>query len=358
MDEFDNIPFCGTVTLGFGPLARWPGDSPDLPWHYDFAGYRGDLTRDQLLAAFEQAWAYWAELVDIRPRRVEARSQARVWGTFARIDGPSNVLAWSMLANDTNSPKEQRYDAGVPESARLPDCLHERMGWSTWQTEGEAVRALSRALVNDGRRPAAGRGAVALRPLPAVRRPRGAAGLGVRVPRLLRRPDSRPGPAAADRLERTVNDLREWSRRPRLPAVANSPTVEEMMLGCLQRIADAAERAAAPTVGPPVRGGQDAHDRLSDAVKQRLSRSILTPLAAGMRADLSHKVWLLTKAVAARATPGWADGPADSPAVGAAIIFLNETPLADLVARVPRRVGTKRAARLETAARELREAGL
>lgn len=112
MDEFDNIPFCGTVTLGFGPLARWPGDSPDLPWHYDFAGYRGDLTRDQLLAAFEQAWAYWAELVDIRPRRVEARSQARVWGTFARIDGPSNVLAWSMLANDTNSPKEQRYDAG------------------------------------------------------------------------------------------------------------------------------------------------------------------------------------------------------------------------------------------------------
>ncbi|MBY0457659.1 MAG: matrixin family metalloprotease [Gemmataceae bacterium] len=110
--DHDGALICGTTALAVGPLAKWPGESPDLPWHYDLSGYRGPLAPEQVLSAFDKAWGYWAEVVDIRPRRVNSRAEAKVWGTFGRIDGDSGVLAWSMLANDSNSPKEQRYDSG------------------------------------------------------------------------------------------------------------------------------------------------------------------------------------------------------------------------------------------------------
>lgn len=107
----DGPLICGHTFSAVGPLAKWPGANPDLPWHYDLSGYRGPLTNAAVFAAFEKAWAYWAAAVEIRPRRVATRAEAKVWGTFARIDGASSVLAWSMLANDTDSPKEQRYDS-------------------------------------------------------------------------------------------------------------------------------------------------------------------------------------------------------------------------------------------------------
>lgn len=108
----DGPLICGHVFNAIGPLAKWPGSNPDLPWHYDLAGYRGPLAANDILMAFERAWAYWAEAVEIRPRMVVTRAEAKVWGTFARIDGGSGVLAWSMLANNGNDPKEQRYDNG------------------------------------------------------------------------------------------------------------------------------------------------------------------------------------------------------------------------------------------------------
>lgn len=108
----DGQLICGQTFQAVGPLAKWPGENPDLPWHYSFVGYRGAMTPAQLIAVFEKAWAYWAEHVEIRPRRVETRGEAKVWGTFAGIDGGSGVLAWSMLANNGNDPKEQRYDSG------------------------------------------------------------------------------------------------------------------------------------------------------------------------------------------------------------------------------------------------------
>lgn len=108
----DGPLICGHVFNAIGPLAKWPGANPDLPWHYDFTGYRGMMSEQQLVDVFNKAWGYWAEVVEISPRRVESRGQAKVWGTFARIDGASNVLAWSMLANNGNDPKEQRYDNG------------------------------------------------------------------------------------------------------------------------------------------------------------------------------------------------------------------------------------------------------
>lgn len=104
---------CGVVTTANTLLGKWPGSPPvDLPYHFDYAGYRGALTRPQLDAAFALAWKYWSDAVEITPRPVASRAEAKVWGTFRGIDGPSGALAWSMLANDTNSPKEQRYDAG------------------------------------------------------------------------------------------------------------------------------------------------------------------------------------------------------------------------------------------------------
>jgi len=108
----DGPLICGQTFNAVGPLAKWPGANPDLPWHYDLRGYSGPLAAADVLAAFEQAWGYWAEVVEIRPRRVESRGEAKVWGTFARIDGSSGVLAWSMLANNDNGAKEQRYDSG------------------------------------------------------------------------------------------------------------------------------------------------------------------------------------------------------------------------------------------------------
>jgi hypothetical protein len=110
-DDYDGALICGQTFQSVGPLAKWPGENPELPWHYDFSGY-SRLDREVLIAAFEQAWKYWSDAVDIRPRRIETRAGAKVWGTFARIDGSSGVLAWSMLANNGNDPKEQRYDSG------------------------------------------------------------------------------------------------------------------------------------------------------------------------------------------------------------------------------------------------------
>jgi hypothetical protein len=111
-NDFDGVHICGQTHQMLGLEAKWPGPNPDLPWHYDFTGYRGNLSVADLVAAFEQAWRYWSEVIEINPRRVNTRAEARVWGTFQRIDGGSGVLAWSMLANNTNTPKEQRYDAG------------------------------------------------------------------------------------------------------------------------------------------------------------------------------------------------------------------------------------------------------
>lgn len=109
----DGILICGQMTQSVGPLAKWPGTPPvQLPYHYDFSGYRGLLTAADLHAVYAQAWGYWSAVVEINPFPVATRGEAKVWGTFQRIDGPSNVLAWSMLANNDNGPKEQRYDAG------------------------------------------------------------------------------------------------------------------------------------------------------------------------------------------------------------------------------------------------------
>jgi hypothetical protein len=108
----DDILICGATVQAIGPLAKWPGANPSLPWYLDTAGYRGQLTAAAVLAAYDRAWAYWAAVVEIDPKTVADAGAALIRAHFARIDGPSNVLAWSELADNSNRPKTQRYDAG------------------------------------------------------------------------------------------------------------------------------------------------------------------------------------------------------------------------------------------------------
>lgn len=111
-DTPDDILICGMIANVIGPLAKWPGEAPRLPWHVDTAGYQGDYSPGKIRDAFAVAWGYWAAVVEITPEVVDVAASALIRSHFKRIDGPSNVLAWSELADNSNRPKTQRYDAG------------------------------------------------------------------------------------------------------------------------------------------------------------------------------------------------------------------------------------------------------
>jgi hypothetical protein len=112
IDPADDIYVCSMTVQPAVEEAKWPGDAPRLPWHCDTAGYRGTMSPAVLIGAFKLAWKSWADRVTIDPVFVEAATAALVRKRFGRIDGPGSVLAWSELANNTNQPKNQMYDAG------------------------------------------------------------------------------------------------------------------------------------------------------------------------------------------------------------------------------------------------------
>ena len=101
---------CGQSIQRLGMFAKWPGDKPKIPWHADFSGYRGTLTPEQLLGAFSKALSWWVEAAEISLPMVQTAGEALARMHFARIDGPSGILAYSELADNTNQPKTQRYD--------------------------------------------------------------------------------------------------------------------------------------------------------------------------------------------------------------------------------------------------------
>ena len=105
---------CGCNIQRLGSYAKWPGANPRLPWHVDLSGYSGQLTPATVLEAFRLAWLWWAEAAEINPIMVQSAGEALIRKHFARIDGPSGILAWSELADNTNQPKTQRYDSGDP----------------------------------------------------------------------------------------------------------------------------------------------------------------------------------------------------------------------------------------------------
>ena len=55
---------------------------------------------------------YGAEAADIEPVMVQTAAEELIRKHFARIDGPSGILAQSELADNTMRPKWQQYDAG------------------------------------------------------------------------------------------------------------------------------------------------------------------------------------------------------------------------------------------------------
>ncbi len=103
---------CNQSIQRLGEFARWPGAAPRLPWHVDLSGYQGSMTPASLLEAFRLAWLWWAEAAEITPVMVQSAAEALVRKHFKTIDGPSGILAWSELADNTMQPKTQRYDAG------------------------------------------------------------------------------------------------------------------------------------------------------------------------------------------------------------------------------------------------------
>ena len=103
---------CSQNIQRLGAYAKWPGANPRLPWHVDLSGYSGQLTPATLIEAFRLAWLWWAEVAEIAPVMVQSAGEALIRKHFKRIDGPSGILAWSELADNTNQPKTQRYDAG------------------------------------------------------------------------------------------------------------------------------------------------------------------------------------------------------------------------------------------------------
>lgn len=113
IESYEGIPICGTTAQATNALeAKWPGDVPRIPWHIATTGYLGSMTADTLRDIFRRAWKAWTDIAMIDAEMAETAEEAFVRSHFARIDGPSNVLAWSMLADNTNSPKTQRYDNG------------------------------------------------------------------------------------------------------------------------------------------------------------------------------------------------------------------------------------------------------
>lgn len=107
-----NRYICGQNIQRLGEYAKWPGTNPRLPWHVDLSGYRGNMTPAMLIEAFRLAWLWWAEAAEFEPVMVGSDAEALIRKHFKTIDGPSGVLAWSELADNTNQPKTQRYDAG------------------------------------------------------------------------------------------------------------------------------------------------------------------------------------------------------------------------------------------------------
>lgn len=106
------LHFCGTVATLAEAVNFKPWPTKRITWNIDPAGYKGPLTKDQIVEAFDVAWKAWARDLDIDPAYVEADAGAMVRSKFGEIDGPGKVLAWSELADGSKNPKGQRYDAG------------------------------------------------------------------------------------------------------------------------------------------------------------------------------------------------------------------------------------------------------
>jgi len=103
---------CGRTETLADNLATAPWPTKEITWNVDTTGYSGNLTREQIIEAFDVAFKAWAKWIDIKPRYIDDHDAALVQCHFQAIDGPSKVLAWSELSDGKLTPKTQRYDRG------------------------------------------------------------------------------------------------------------------------------------------------------------------------------------------------------------------------------------------------------
>jgi hypothetical protein len=110
--SIDEPRFCGhpdRMEMGEG-LGKWP--DANIRWWIDDSTLAGlPISKDVIYAAYQWAWEQWAGVCGIKPSQAAQQNQAHVRVRFAPIDGPSKTLAWSELANNNNTAKQQQYDS-------------------------------------------------------------------------------------------------------------------------------------------------------------------------------------------------------------------------------------------------------
>lgn len=108
--DFNGVQICGFSgkrQAAVGRLAKWPINRLT----YAVVGGLGALSESDVAASAVDAWQWWADVCDIRAEYTANAKTANIVITAGRIDGASNVLAWSEMADGTLSQKQQRYDA-------------------------------------------------------------------------------------------------------------------------------------------------------------------------------------------------------------------------------------------------------
>lgn len=123
----ENRHICGTnetvFSVGFTPRP-WP--QRDIKYRINVSGFN-KLTEDAIYAAAKVFWDFIKSKIDINPILVEEDDEAHIRSVFSTIDGPSNVLAQSEVADGSQFQKNQWYDKAeawvIAESTNQIDWL-------------------------------------------------------------------------------------------------------------------------------------------------------------------------------------------------------------------------------------------
>ncbi len=104
--------FCGhpDVMPAVAELGKWPQNAI----RYSFRNYNAQISQAVIQGAARMAFDFWQSVCGITAEFTPNISQAHVAIEFNPIDGAQKVLAYSELADGTNTQKSQRYDNAEP----------------------------------------------------------------------------------------------------------------------------------------------------------------------------------------------------------------------------------------------------
>lgn len=101
------------ITAPSGNPCRWP--MKDISYYHDVS--LPGMTPEQVIQAYDVAFAQWAEVCDIEPKRVERKEVANIYARSGRgkkhnLDDRGGTLAWSELPCDvsTHIQLDQMFD--------------------------------------------------------------------------------------------------------------------------------------------------------------------------------------------------------------------------------------------------------